>query len=167
MSPKKASGKEPWMVRSLGDVARFFGVHPDTVKGWRRVGMPGKTAAWDLAEIVAWRNGKVKSESKAESAQAALARVRAQREQFLLEREQGGWVEVDPVCRLLTRTVNESKVLIDQLPDQILAVLPPDLSAAQQKDLRRRMQRVIDDVYRALAEIPESEEITGRQGDEE
>lgn len=43
-------------VESLPEVARAFGVAPNTVKqSWRPSGMPGEPGAYSLAAVLAWR----------------------------------------------------------------------------------------------------------------
>lgn len=43
-----------FVVARQVDVAAFFAVALDTVKGWAKAGMPGKASAYDLREIVQW-----------------------------------------------------------------------------------------------------------------
>ncbi|MFO8014360.1 MAG: hypothetical protein R6X20_13770 [Phycisphaerae bacterium] len=157
---------ERWIVRTLGDVARFFRLTYDTIKTWRRQGMPGTAGKFDLAEVVAWRDGRQKDPAQPTSPHAALARVKAEREQFELQREQAAWVEVDPICRLIERTVNECRTVLDQLPDQLVAQLPQDLPAEALADCRARCARAIDGVYATLAEINTAEEVTGEPAEE-
>lgn len=53
------AAKPVWEVGSLREVAEFFGVALSTVKGeWRPARMPGKAGAWDLKEILAWRDAR-------------------------------------------------------------------------------------------------------------
>ncbi|HWA99296.1 MAG TPA: hypothetical protein VG713_12425, partial [Pirellulales bacterium] len=48
-----------WVVRSLREVAEFFDVSPGTVRSdWRGSGMPGRNGAWDLREILRWRDSR-------------------------------------------------------------------------------------------------------------
>jgi len=42
-------------ARTRSEVAKAFGVAEETVKDWRRKGMPGKPGSYDLAAIFWWR----------------------------------------------------------------------------------------------------------------
>lgn len=48
---------EPRILRTLGEVAAFFGVQPQTVRAWRMESppMPGEPGRYDLDQIEAWK----------------------------------------------------------------------------------------------------------------
>lgn len=52
-----AAKRKAWVVSTLPEVADFFSVAVSTVRGdWRPSGMPGEPGAWDLSEIMRWRD---------------------------------------------------------------------------------------------------------------
>lgn len=50
---------EPWIVRTLDQVAAFFDRSREAIKDWRRKGMPGRAGAWDLRAILRWRDERL------------------------------------------------------------------------------------------------------------
>jgi len=53
VNPKKPKTNR-WAVKTQGEVAAFFDVTIDSVKLWRRKGMPGTAKCYDVREILAW-----------------------------------------------------------------------------------------------------------------
>ena len=53
-----------WRVKTLAEVAAFFGVSPETVRHWRGAGLPGKAGCWELSAIVRWRVARAGRERK-------------------------------------------------------------------------------------------------------
>ena len=88
---KKARPKT-YLVRNLGEVARFFGVAPNTVDKWRTRGMPGKSMAWDLSAIAQWtraREVKLRKEEADRDPGRLVKRYQARLMKVKLEAERG------------------------------------------------------------------------------
>lgn len=160
--PKKA---DPWVVRTQPEVARFFGVAPDTItRAWRRAGMPGKAGAWDLREILLWRDerfgGRTKPESTAAPAgaesRAEAERRRATADADLRElrarRAAKDLVPVQPVQAVLVRHANEAKAILDQVPDRVLGALPTKMKAATRRRIHAQCRQIVDDACTAVAD---------------
>jgi hypothetical protein len=44
-----------WVVKTIKDVAKFFGMSTAGIAQWRQEEMPGQKNHWDLSEITQWR----------------------------------------------------------------------------------------------------------------
>jgi hypothetical protein len=96
------------------------------------------------------------------SPHATLARVRAERATFELERDRGQWLDGDAVIQLLVRTIHECTARLNQIADMTIARLPADLPADLLTDVHRRVQAVVDEVCTELADLRVQPEITGK-----
>lgn len=47
-----------WVASKQAEIAEFFGMSLDTVKGWAKQGMPGHPKAYDLSVIAKWLREK-------------------------------------------------------------------------------------------------------------
>ena len=155
------------VLATRADVAVWLAVHERTVASWLATGCPGVAGSYDLGAIVAWRNehGTPVGEG-AEGPRARLARARAAREELRLAIDRGELLPAEPALRMIGRTVHEAKARLDQLPDQLLAIVAESLPADQLAPIRQRLQEIIDQVYTVLGEIPLAEEFTGLPPDD-
>ena len=152
----------PAVAATRADVAAYFAVHERTVATWLAAGCPGQPGQYDLAAISAWRNDQAAPNSESTDApRARLARARAAREELRLGIDRGELLPAEPALRMIGRTVHEAKARLDQLPDQLLAIVAESLPADQLGPIRQRLQEIIDQVYTVLGEIPMAEEFTG------
>jgi phage terminase Nu1 subunit (DNA packaging protein) len=150
-------------LSTRAEVAAWLDVHERTIANWLAMGCPGEPGQYDLAAIAAWRTAQGKSPTPdGEAPQARLARVRAEREELRLAVDRRELIPADPALRLISRTIHESKARLDQLPDQLLAIVAEHVPADQLADTRRRLQKTVDACYLLLAEIPTAEEFTGK-----
>ena len=51
---RKEQPKPKHIASTLDEVAAFFGVARDTLRDWRRSGMPGATGCYPLSEVAQW-----------------------------------------------------------------------------------------------------------------
>lgn len=134
-----------WTAKTLQEVAQFFGMATQTVKGWRTESppMPGKEGAYPLNEIAIWRLQKaqlsatteVKREAEIEHIKLANEKRRmenALRRKQLIEREE---VERDMALiwsRLAARLAN--------LPERISRLLPDAAKSAAAKMVTQELE---------------------------
>lgn len=128
ISKKKAPkpAKPAFVAHSLAEVAKFFGVHVQTVHDWVRDGMPGggvgkgKRGDYDLSKIAAWREEVRRAEQLSEAGAGdspALERyraARAQREELALKSDRSELIPVNQVSEQLGRL---GATLSEQLND--------------------------------------------------
>lgn len=148
-----------WVVRRLADVARFFRVTEDTCKKWRAVGMPGAARKWNLADIVAWRDGRLRNAGRAAQEGADTSRLEANRRRAWADAEaaetrlaalRGELIEVEYVIREYQHHATHARSLFEQIPTRLMGELPEDATADDKRRFRGRAQRIVDDVVAAL-----------------
>lgn len=137
---------------SLAEVARHFDVSERTVAGWRARGMPGRPRCYPLAEIAEWRGRELRPPPD-EDLRKRKQRVEIETAQLKLDRLRGRLLELEPVRRMFVRHVHECKAILDQLPDSLLATLPPKTPARTRRRVRGDVARVIDDAVAALSDL--------------
>ena len=158
----KVAAKRDWVVTSLNDVALFFGVARDTVRrDWRARGMPGKLRVWALNEIAQWRiqraedraitaleaDGDPESTAEAERrktwAEALAAEVK-------LEQLRGELLWVEEVARETNQANTHARALLEQLPDRLLASIPPGATGDDQRRFLADARKAIEGVVEAM-----------------
>lgn len=73
------------VVRTQGEVARHAGVAVQTVRDWRRTGMPGRPGHWDLLEIEVWRRERRRAGGDETPAGEIPTDPKRKREHYLAE----------------------------------------------------------------------------------
>jgi len=157
-------------VKTLREVAAFFGVQETTVKtSWRRTGeMPGRAGAWPLAEIVVWKLGRdTTPEASAAGDGAALSALDRKREADARKAEADAekkevanrlarreLVYRDDVDRVLAEAVATARHILLQIPRKLLPLLPRtqrhQLSEQIAGRIAAALNRVADEVPQAL-----------------
>jgi phage terminase Nu1 subunit (DNA packaging protein) len=168
---------EPKIVTTLADVATAFNRHLQTVKVWRTEGMPGEPGSYDLDEIAAWldsrglRHGddadaKPAADSRQEAERRRIWAI-AKREELKTKQLQGQLVDVDEVGRLYAHHATHARALLEQIPDRLLGLLPPECSGDDKRRFRAEAAKAIDGVTQALCDwlTTAAEALTG--GEEE
>ena len=151
-----------YLVKTLGDVAGFFGCALQTVKQWRTGPdpMPGAPGAFDLSEIVRWRVRRAEARNPEQSTQkqqleeAKLA-VDIQTKQLRYRRIAGELIEVDEVERLLARHISEHNAQAEQLKDRVLAALPSNLAPGETERVVNAVKKAVDDLRNQMADAAE------------
>lgn len=146
---------DPWIVRTLADVARFFGVRLQTVKGdWRGNGMPGQAGAWDLREIVAWRNERqgqsADNDAERNSQRAAATDWEAVKlkEDALLKRLrrkrlQGELVQLDVVMQSISETLIRIRDRLLAFPEEIEMGFPQETRGENVRSLESKIENLL------------------------
>ena len=152
-------------ARSLGQVAKFFGVTIDSAKAWRAGGMPGTPNAWDLSAIAVWLRARGATRGSGEGAtlhgqsvehsyrQARAVReaARAQREQLALQREKGALIALDEHTRRIRRLAHDFAARLERYP----AELPARLGGAPVKQLAALLEEYFRRELSELARLAE------------
>lgn len=89
--------------------------------------------------------------------EAFKARESAMREQLKRKREAGELIGVDDARRLMQRHITQCRVLLEQIPDRSLGLLPPGLSEQQVRQHRAALAEMIDDACFELVQALEAE----------
>lgn len=151
-------------VRTLGEVARFFGVSTQTVKGWRSDGMPGKSPHWPLDKIARWKiqraldSAQVSSpqaKNQIDSLKAARLAIQVQREKARHEREMGQLIDVDLVGDLLERMIAEHNSQFEQFRDKVLDLVPRNVDGKDRTRIQQRIDKLVDELRNMMADMAE------------
>lgn len=145
-------------VATLDDVAREFGVSPNTVKqSWRSNGMPGEGGKWPLADILLWRleyeaglaakrgNLSSASEREIERRQLEAETRKLELQADRLEREEqtamGNLVPADSVVQMVSGLVAAHVKQLQQIADDLAPMFPQDKAAEYVRSIRLQVER--------------------------
>ncbi len=133
------------VVETLAAVARHFKVDRRTVADWRHKDMPGTDGAWDLDDIREWRQRTLQTGPASddpddpETARELLQLRRREQvastelKELKLQRELREVIAVDEVSEMVLHHVQTASVLLEQLPDKLLAYLGSDKQTFRHK----------------------------------
>ena len=137
---------EPRILRTLGEVAAFFGFQPNTVRAWRMESppLPGVPGRYVLDEIETWkaqRDARNEVPGMAElniaSQRAELARrlesVRSRRTKN--DRLENSVIRRTELERDIRAGVSMLEARLRRLPTEIVAKVPQELSDATQNEV--------------------------------
>lgn len=157
VSPGRSASAAGGAVATIAGAARALGVHERTVKTWLARGAPGAPGNYDVQAIAVWHASEIgTSESDENISQRALWETRraaaaAQFEELRLEERRGHLVDVGLAARHYARHIAEAKVMLEQLPDRLLAHVPAKLPRAARKIFRERIHTAVVEVMSILA----------------
>lgn len=135
-----------WTVSRLADVAQFFGVSAATVKNdWRANNMPGKPGAWNLAEIVAWRESRredsLPSEVRERTARAELVLLESKAEQARLDlaERMGEIVQREEVLNDAAEVFSIISARLEAIPDETEMEIPFELRTSVKQTIANKI----------------------------
>lgn len=141
---------EPRIVRTLGEVAAYLGVQPQTVRAWRMESppMPGEPGRYDLDQIEAW---KAQRASRNETPGMAEVNVASQRAELWrrLESVRGKQLKNEILTERVVslREVNRDALTGLSIVDSRLKRLPTEVAANVPEELaeviRNEVQQTI------------------------
>lgn len=147
----------PWLVKTLDQVAAFFDRERETLKDWRRKGMPGTTGAYDLKEILAWKDANIGASGRPEETDQSRAEADrrrawadARRAEVELSKALDQVIEVDDAVREYQRAASTARALFEQFPDRLLQFLPPSATGPDKRHFRDQADRAVQDVIAAM-----------------
>ncbi len=163
--------RDPFLFRTMGQVANHFCVSVKTVTQWLQQGMPGRPGPrgkqdgyFPLHEIKAWltaRQAQGANSPGGTSERDRLTKVKRQREELKLGTEAGNLLPVETVGKAFLRAIHETRAQLDQLPAAIVKTLPASVTREERDRVRRKIRQALDHAYGTLADALE------RQADDE
>jgi len=136
-------------VRTLGEVAAFFGVATQTVKQWRSGPdpMPGASGKYDLGEITRWRFSKTVLEPRApderrEKLELEKLEAEVQGKQLRLRREAGELVDRAAAIARVTEMFNTVRQRLLALPEELASAIPQSVRSELVAELKHKMNLV-------------------------
>ncbi len=151
-------------VKTLGQVAKFFGVSLQAVKQWRcgPDPMPGEPGAWPLWEIVRWRYAKVRhrierNESAEQRKNLELAKLATdvQARQQELQRLAAGLVNREAAERQIASMVDRVCWRLQQVPDECATIFPPAIRDSATAEMRQKIGLICKE-FESLGDLSES-----------
>jgi len=151
-----------FVVSTLADVGRFFGVALQTVKQWRTETdpMPGRPGAFDLSEIARWRiaraergGGPKEGTTKSRLEETNLA-LEVQRRKVQLDRLQETLVDRAAVELFCSTCLTHLGDWCDQLPQLVAAELPKSHRAKIANRIRRELDQRREQLSSDLRQLP-------------
>ena len=162
MAVAKAKPKTtPFVVRTVKEVAAFFGMSAAGVHHWREESepMPGSPGHYDLSEIAQWRinrtsNGGGLKEEK-DRAEIRLKTVQAQQKELDLEIQKGNLVLLDEVKLGHNTALIEFREFVMSLPDVLATSSPPESRAFMREESDRHLRASLSGLERRLRALEE------------
>lgn len=133
------------VVRTLGEVAEWFGLELQTVKQWRvgPQGCPGEEGHYDLQAIARWRlarsSARGPSQAKADLEEQAL-RLGNARTELKLAREAGELVTRSAAKSAIRQMFSRLKSQLEQLPDALAPLVPNEVRTDFRRDCVERLR---------------------------
>lgn len=138
-----------FIARTLGEVAEFFRIHPQTAKEWHSAqGMPGKAGEYDLSEIVRWRIERITSALPLSQLTREKGEIENARRRLKLEIERKEVVnraEAEAEFRTMARRI-VARLLA--LPDEMATEIAPQ----QRSETLSRMRGLIQSALREISD---------------
>jgi phage terminase Nu1 subunit (DNA packaging protein) len=157
--------RDPFLFRTVGQVANHFCVSVKTVTQWLQQGMPGRPGPrgkqdgyFPLHEIREWlakRQAQGANSPGGTSERDRLVKVKRQREELKLGTEAGNLLPVETVGKAFLRAIHETRAQLDQLPAAIVKTLPASVNRDERDRIRRKIRAALDHAYGTLADALE------------
>lgn len=133
------------VVRTLGEVAEWFGLELQTVKQWRvgPTGCPGQEGAYDVQAIARWRlaRGNRGADTTAkQSLEEESIRLANARASLKLQREAGELVTRAAAKASIRGMFSRLKAQIEQLPDALAPLVPSEVRTDFRRDCVERVR---------------------------
>ncbi len=133
------------IVRTLGEVAEWFGLELQTVKQWRvgPTGCPGQEGAYDVQAIARWRlaRGNRGADTTAkQSLEEEAIRLANARASLKLQREAGELVTRAAAKASIRGMFSRLKAQIEQLPDALAPLVPSEVRTDFRRDCVERVR---------------------------
>jgi phage terminase Nu1 subunit (DNA packaging protein) len=122
--------RSQWSVKTLAEVAEFFGYAVQTVKNWRTETPPmpgGGSEGYDLSEVVKWKIDRLNSvgvRHEKHMQDLERGRVKLEGERLELAKLRKTMVEMEEVEAWASVALSETRDLCMQLPGLVVAALP-------------------------------------------
>ena len=154
-TPETTTNANRWTVKTLGEVAGFFGVALQTVKQWRTEShpMPGEPGVWNLQDISRWRFEKLSNrrgnsdDDSASSGKGLLEckklEVEVAHKRLRLKEHQGRLVDREVWDSSFEQICHMIRTRLPALPDEFCTALPPDIQADTVADWKAKVDLIL------------------------
>lgn len=160
---------EPITLRTIGQVSQFFGVSEKTVQQWMREDppMPGRPGGrgkqegfFPVHEIRDWikaREARLANVVNGVSERDKLVATKRRLAELELRERRGELLPAATVGQAFLRAIHQAKTQLDQLPAQLVKLLPRGTDKETQRAVRTKIERTLNSVYQTLADAIEAQ----------
>lgn len=163
------------IAHTRAEAARLLGLGLDgerIIARWLTIpGFPGRAGTsgkrdghFPIAEIIEWRKTQGRGvlshgggDSELTDAKRRLVLLEIQEQEVQAKKRLGQLLDFDEVSRFFEQCVTNTKAVLGQIPDEILAELPADLAESLRQQIYNRVQRRIDDACIEIAQLLEGD----------
>jgi len=142
-------------LKTLGEVAEFFGLDEHTVRQWRlkTPAMPGEPGKWPIKSIVQWRCNWIQQTDLAAAKRQQdfeLGQIQVESKRLELDREKGLILDRQDVELWASTALIELREGIMQLPEMLAASAPQELKDFTRSETDRHCRDLLTATHRRL-----------------
>lgn len=158
---QSAKQNDRFDLKTLSEVAEFFGLDEQTVRTWRLKSppMPGEPGKWPIKQIVQWRCNWIQQTDLAAAKRQQdfeLGQILVESKRIELDREKGLILDKQDVELWASTALIELREGVMQLPEILAASAPQDLKNFTREEAERHCRDLLIALQRRL-EIEEIE----------
>ena len=162
---KTAGDRDKFDLKTLSEVAEFFGLDEHTCRTWRMKTppMPGEPGKWPIKQIVRWRCDWIQQTDLAAAKRQQdfeLGQILVETKRLELEREKGLILERTDVELWAATALTELREGIMQLPEMLAAAVPQEIKNFTREEADRHCRDLLLATHRRLelAELDKARE---------
>jgi hypothetical protein len=142
-------------LRTLSEVAEFFGLDEHTVRTWRLKSppMPGEPGRWPIKQIVQWRCNWIQQTDLAAAKRQQdfeLGQIQVESKRLELDREKGSVIDRQDVELWAATALIELRTGVMQLPEMLAASAPQELKDFVREETDRHCRDMLLATQRRL-----------------
>ena len=152
---KSAGERDRFDLKTLSEVAEFFGLDEHTIRTWRlkTPPMPGEPGKWPIKQIVQWRCNWIQQTDLAAAKRQQdfeLGQIQVEAKRLELDREKGLILDRQDVELWASTALIELREGIMQLPDILAASAPQELKDFTRAETDRHCRDLLTATQRRL-----------------
>jgi hypothetical protein len=154
-SEQETKQRDRFELKTLTEVAEFFGLDEHTVRTWRlkTPPMPGEPGRWPIKNIVQWRCNWIQQTDLAAAKRQQdfeLGQIQVESKRIELEREKGSIYDRQDVELWAATALIELREGVMQLPEMLAASAPQDLKDFVREETDRHCRDLLTATHRRL-----------------
>lgn len=152
---RREATRDRFDLKTLSEVAEFFGLDEHTVRTWRLKSppMPGEPGRWPIKQIVQWRCNWIQQTDLAAAKRQQdfeLGQIQVESKRLELDREKGLILDRQDVELWAATALIELREGIMQLPEILAASAPQDLKDFTREETDRHCRDLLMATERRL-----------------
>ncbi len=152
---RKEASADRFDLKTLSEVAEFFGLDEQTVRTWRlkTPAMPGEPGRWPIKQIVQWRCNWIQQTDLAAAKRQQdfeLGQIQVESKRLELDREKGSVIDRQDVELWAATALIELRTGVMQLPEMLAASAPQELKDFVREETDRHCRDMLLATQRRL-----------------